>query len=388
MSSRENTAATASLLEAAKSGRLPSVALQAGYAVLDATPKLQADLMGQSLQIPMAQQNSGAVRTMATLPLYTGGRITRGIEAAAASLDAAKLYEVSDVQSLKLKVADSFVGVLRAGRILKVVESHVRSLEGHARDVQNLHEHGMVARSDLLSARVSLADARQKMLQAANGLDLAHAAYNRLLGRPLDQHVVLDDVFPDPAQQALPDALTERALSRRSELAALARQVEALRHQSGAVRGENRPQVALAGGYGYQENRYQVHEGQWMVTLGVSWNLFDGGVVGHRAAAIERQAAALALQREEIASIVALQVRQAWLDVQETGKRCTVTHSAIAQAEENLRVARDRYANGLSTHTEVLDAETLRASSELNHAHALFDAVIAGLRLKRITGEL
>ncbi|MFZ2390096.1 MAG: TolC family protein, partial [Polaromonas sp.] len=172
------------------------------------------------------------------------------------------------------------------------------------------------------------------------------------------------------------------------ELAALARQIDAMRHQAAAVRSETAPQVALSGGYGYQENRYQVHPGQWMVTLGAKWNLFDGGVASHRASAVERQAAALTEQRDELASLIALQVRQTWLDVQETRKRLVVTQSAIAQAEENLLVARDRYANGLATHTEVLDAETLRTGSESNHATALFDTALAGLRLKRATGEL
>jgi outer membrane protein TolC len=385
--SHENTAAAASLLEAARSTRLPNVALEAGYTAFDNTPAAKADFFGQSLQMPLAQRESAAYTAKASLPLYTGGRIERGIDAAAASLGAAKLGEAGDVQSLKLRVSEAYVGVLRAGRMLQVAESHVASLTAHARDVENRYTQGMVAKSDLLSAQVALADARQKALQAANGLDLARAAYNRLLGRPLDQVVALDDLSPGAAEQSLP-ALTERAISQRSELAALAQQVEALRYQAEAVRGENNPQVALSGGYGYQENRYQVHPGQWVVTLGAKWNLFDGGVVSHRASAVERQAMALAEQREELVSIVALQVRQAWLDVEETKKRILVTQSAIAQAEENLRVVRDRYGNGLSTHTEVLDAETLRANNEASHASALYDAALAGLRLKRAVGAL
>ncbi|MFZ2391306.1 TolC family protein [Rhodoferax sp.] len=385
--SHENTAAAASLLEAARSARLPNVALEAGYTALDNTPTAKAEFFGQSLQMPLAQKESGAYKAMASLPLYTGGRIERGIDAAAASLDAAKLGETGDVQNIKLRVSNAYVDVLRASRMLQVAESHVQSLEAHARDVRNLHEQGMVAKSDLLSAQVALADARQKALQVANGLDLARAAYNRLLGRPLDQVVALDDLSPGAAEQSLP-ALTERAISQRSELAALAQQIEALRHQAGAVRGENGPQVALSGGYGYQENRYQVNPGQWMVTLGAKWNLFDGGVVRHRANAVERQAAALTEQRDELASVIALQVRQTWLDVQETKKRLIVTQSAIAQAAENLFVVRDRYTNGLATHTEVLDAEVLRTGSETNHANALSDAALARLRLKRATGEL
>lgn len=109
---------------------------------------------------------------------------------------------------------------------------------------------------------------------------------------------------------------------------------------------------------------------------------------GHRAGAVERQAAALAEQREDLASVIGLQVRQAWLDVEEAAKRVEVTRSAIAQAEENLRVVRDRYADGLSTHSEVLDAETLRANSEANHAAARYDAALAGPRLKRAVGDL
>lgn len=382
--SRESSAAAASLLEAAKSARLPNVALEAGYTALGETPAAKVDFFGQ---MPLAQKGSAAYRAMATLPLYTGGRIERGIDAATAGMEAARLGESADAQNLKLRVADAYVSVLRAGRMLKVTESHVTSLQAHARDVGNLHEQGMVAKSDLLSVRVALADANQRKLQVANGLDLARAAYNRLLGRPLDQPVSLDDLAPEATQAQFP-VLTERALAQRSELAALARQIEALRHQAAAVRGETAPQVALSGGYGYQENRYQVHPGQWMVTLGAKWNLFDGGVAGHRASAVERQVAALTEQRDELASIIALQVRQTWLDVEETRKRLIVTQSAIAQAEENLLVARDRYANGLSTHTEVLDAETLRTGSESNHANALSDAALAGLRLKRATGEL
>jgi hypothetical protein len=36
----------------------------------------------------------------------------------------------------------------------------------------------------------------------------------------------------------------------------------------------------------------------------------------------------------------------------------------------------------------VLEAETLRVNSATNHANAIYDAVIAGLRLKYAIGEL
>ena len=380
---RENTAAAANMLEASKAMRMPNVALEAGHTALDNQPVLK---FGPSL-IPMADKESNGYKAVATLPIYTGGRIERGIDAANAALDAAKLGEVGDVQNLKLRVAEAYVNVLRAERGLGVAESHVISLEAHARDVANLHDQGMVARSAQLSARVALLDAKQKALQVGNQLDLARAAYNRLLGRNLDQPVTVEEFSGETKVTPL-SVLTEQAQTQRSELVAMGRQIEALRHQAAAVRGEGAPQVALAGGYGYQENQYQLHEGQWAVGIGVKWNVFDGGVIRQRGSAVERQAAALAEQREEVNSLIGLQVRQAWLDVQETRKRITVTESAITQAEENLRVARDRYVNGLAPHTEVLDAETMRVNCETNHANAVFDVLMATLRLKRATGDL
>jgi outer membrane protein TolC len=253
--------------------------------------------------------------------------------------------------------------------------------------VDNLFQQGMAAKSAQLSAQVVLLDARQQVLQASNSLDLARAAYNHLLGRALDQPVMLDELSLEPTDDTLA-VLTNRALDQRSELKVMDRQVAALRDQATAVRRETAPQVGLSGSYNYVQDRYLVHEDQWSVAVGIKWNVFDGGAARHRGSAIELQSSALFEQRDELALAIGLQVRQAWLDVQETRKRISVTQSAIAQAEENLRVVRDRYVNGLTPHTEVLEAETLRVNSTTNHANAVYDAVLAGLRLKYAIGEL
>ncbi len=385
--SRDNSAAAASQLAAAKSAHLPALETGADYFALTNLPELKADLLSQSFQIPLAQRNSVVYDATATLPIYTGGRIEHNIAAASSSLQAARLDEVAAEQNLRLRVAEAYVNVLRASRLLDVAENHVTSLEAHARDVDNLLQQGMATKNAQLSAQVALLDARQQVLQVANSSDLARAAYNRLLGRALDQPVVLDEISPESTDDGLA-ALTKRALDQRSELKAMDRQVAALRDQAVAVRRETAPQVGLSGSYDYLQDRYLVHEDQWSVAVGIKWNVFDGGAAHHRGSAVELQAAALSEQRDELTSVIELQVRQAWLDVQETRKRISVTQSASAQAEENLRVVRDRYVNGLTPHTEVLEAETLRVNSATNHANAVYDAVLASLRLKYALGEL
>jgi len=383
----ENSAVAAQQLQAAQAARLPGLLVAAGYTAMEDDPAFKADFGGASVTFPVAEKDSHAYRARVTLPLYTSGRITQGIGAANAALQASRTEVSAKTLDVKLAVAEAYVGVLRAARRHDVASSHVSSLQAHAADVQNYYEQGIVSRNDLLAAEVALADAQQSEIKVANVLDIARSAYNRLLGRALNASVSLADIQAQPLGLSL-EALSERAIKQRHELLFLQEQIRALRHRAAAFRAANGPQLALSGGYDYQENRYQLDEGLWSVNLGMQWQVFDGGVVHHSAQAVERHAAAVQEQFDDLRSRIALQVRQYWLDVQETAKRIPVTEKAIAQAEENLRVNRDRYEHGISTNTEVLDAETLRVASLYNHANATYDAVLASLRVKRSVAEL
>ena len=126
------------------------------------------------------------------------------------------------------------------------------------------------------------------------------------------------------------------------------------------------PQVTLRGEYSYLQDRYQVPEGIASGGVGVSWNLFDGGRNRFEARNLSEQAEAIRCRHEELESVIALDVRCAWLDVQETRRRLETTPEAIRQAEENLRVVHQRYRMGMATNTEVLEAETLRTQAWRN----------------------
>ncbi len=58
--------------------------------------------------------------TFASIPLYTGGKISRTIDAAGAQVGAQRSDELRYVLDLKLIVAEAYIGVLRARRNLQV----------------------------------------------------------------------------------------------------------------------------------------------------------------------------------------------------------------------------------------------------------------------------
>ncbi len=385
-SAQADTSASERQLHSARGQRLPDLNVSSGYTQFSETPAAKTQIAGQTAQFSTTQAGSVKAQAIASVPIFTSGRISHNIDAAEASLQAVQANEITSVLNIKMQVAEAYIGVLRMDSALQVAQSHVDSLTAHAKDVNNLFEQGMVARNDVLAANVELVNARQLVVQANNQLDIAKARYNQLLDRNLADAVKLAHQFPEAPQGSLTD-LSGNALKQRPELAALAQQIEALDQQAQSVKAGLLPQVAVNGGYQYQQNRYQAFEGMWMANVGMDWKIFDGSS-GHRSAALSRQALSLTEQRDDLAGMIGLQVRQAWLDIQETQKRIAVTRQAIAQADENLKVTIDRYQQGLSTNTEVLKAEDLRTVTHGNFNNANYDAALATLHLRRAVGVL
>jgi outer membrane protein TolC len=376
---------------AARAQRWPTLAVGGSYTWLDEAPAFDFAFAGLPLAPPPLFDGDDFAMGAATLsvPLFTGGRISSGIAAAEARGRGTGAQALGAEQDLRLAVADAYVGVLGARKALAVADSNVRTLESLAGDVGAMYERELVPKNELLAVQVALADARQNRLRAANAAEIAQASYNRRLGQPLDRPAVIEEVIPAP--ESLPDDLArliELALERRTELDALGEQARAYGQLAKVERSRVLPQISVSGGYNYLENQFLDDDAFLVAGVGVQWALFDGGVSRKRAAALERSRRATEEQRADVESLVALQVRQTWLDVDETQQRVRVTADAVDQAEENLRIARERYGAGLGTQTQLLEAETLRVQALTNRDNAALDAGLARLRLARAVGSL
>jgi len=386
LAAKANSQAAEQQLFAAEGQYLPQLNVRGGYTQLSETPTAQTEVDGRAAQFPISEAGNGNAEAIVSMPVFTSGRISHSIAAADASKQATEFNETTMALNIKLQVANAFIAIFRVEKALQVAESHVTSLKAHAKDVNNLYQQGMVARNDLLASQVSLSNAEQNVLQQENHLNIAEAHFNQLLNRELTTKVNLLEKFPEILQGDFA-TLSQEALTKRPELNALVLQAQALEQQAASVKAGLWPQVNISGGYQYQQNRYQTYEGMWMANATVEWKIYDGSTA-HRSDALTHQALALSAQRNDLISTIKLQVRQAWLDLQETQKRVQVAQKAINQADENLKVSTERYQQGIATNTEVLDAEDLRLRSYNNFNNARYDTAMANLNLRRALGIL
>jgi outer membrane protein TolC len=82
--------------------------------------------------------------------------------------------------------------------------------------------------------------------------------------------------------------------------------------------------------------------------------------------------ASLKITRDKVVDTVRLDVKDAYLNLQSSLQQIEVTKTAVNQAEENLRLQRLRYQEGVGTALEVLDAVTLLTTVQTNTWKALY----------------
>ncbi len=388
--SRSRSAGAQAAEKAARAERWPRLTVEAGYQRFDDAPAFSFPVGATDFSSPemVAGDDFLSGRARLEMPLFTAGRVSAGIEAARQAARSAGLADESVEQDLRLEVATAYTDVLRARKSLDAATAAVASLSAHAHDVAVMAEREAVARNDLLAARVTLAQAEHGRLQADNRVALALAAYNRLLGEPMDRAVDLA-ALPVPAPPAdSVEELVERARANRREIAGLAAESRSLAEQARSERAAGWPQIGLMADYQHLENQVLDTEDFSLLGVGFSWTVFDAGRISQRAGALRSASRAAAQDRDDLLSRVALQVRAAWLDLREAHARLALTRDAVEQAEENLRVARELYGVGLATNSVVLEAESLRLNAVSNRDNAILDVALRDLRLQRATGEL
>jgi len=390
-------AAVRSLAEAGRAGELaaraerwPKLTVDGSYQRFDDAPAFSFPVGTETFTSPELVGGDDFLmgRARLEMPLFTGGRVSAGIESAAQAARGAGLAEEGYAQDLRLAVATAYVDVLRGQRALRAAEAAVTSLSAHVQDVAVMVEQEAVARNDLLAARVTLADAEQARLRAANRHAVALAAYNRLLGEPLDRVPDLVEPAAQPPPAGSLDELVARAIAGRRDLAGLEARALALAGKADGARAGLWPQVGLVADYQHLENQVLDDDDFALLGVGFSWTVFDAGRTRQQANALRSASRAAARDRDDLESRVALEVRQAWLDLGEAEARVRLTRDAVEQADENLRVGRELYGVGLATNTVVLDAEALRLGAVGNHDTAVLDAILGSLRLRRTIGEL
>jgi outer membrane protein TolC len=159
--------------------------------------------------------------------------------------------------------------------------------------------------------------------------------------------------------------------------------------QAADARGGMLPQVNFHAAFEADRQRFYDRGGaNWLVSIGLRWNLFNG--FGDKAR-IEETRFALRrsmAERERADSAIRLQVRRAYAELRAAQQRIEAAQAVVAEAEESLRISQNRYEAGLSTITDLLRTETALLETRTRYLAAVRDQRMAAAMLELAAGTL
>jgi outer membrane protein TolC len=373
----------------------PSVALQGGYMRTNHVEEFAFVAPGQPRQVvyPDVPDN---VRTRIDLQwlFYTGGRLDHLERAARAEREATGEDLTAARADLRLETTRAFWALVTAREAESVFARSLESIASYVRDLRARLDQGLIPPNELLSAQAQESRQRVASIEATNARRIAEADMRRLMGTdgagPIEPMASLES---SPGASSDVTRLIADAIAQRSERRALTDRADAAQARVEAAKAGLLPQVSFNGGYDYARPNPRIfpRRGQWDdswdLSVNASWTLWDGGRV--RAERAEAAAVARAAQTRigDFDRQVTFEVRQRQLELESSRAAITAAGDGVRAALEAQRVLGERFKAGVSTNTEVLDAQTAVLQAELDRTRALASARLAEARLARAVGS-
>jgi len=322
--------------------------------------------------------------------LFDSGQTLSHQKAAKKLVTAADFQTEQARQDLIMEVVRAYYGVLVLQEDTKAADEALKTAEASAQRMESMHTAGLVVDSDLLSAKVFVAQMKDRQIRARNDLALAQMQLARLMGMAVDAQAAPEGGLTEPG--ALPRTVqewTQTALTERPALRAAELQEKAMNDETKATKAEFGPKIGL---FGTTERDAMTLGGpsgtNWTAGARLDFNVFAGGAQKARLAEAAANESKAKHNVEWFRSGIQMEVRKAYLDAEAAAQRASAAKDAADQAKESLRIVQNRYEAGLTTVTELLRSETAQLDARTGYLAALQDWQVARAQLEQAAGVL
>jgi outer membrane protein TolC len=304
------------------------------------------------------------------------------------SLEAARLTTRSARTFVIHVAATLYIDALASAARVDAAQAQLETASALYDQAQDLKRSGMVAGIDTLRAEVELNLERQRVTAARNDFEKSKLQLARAIGLPLGQNFNLDPNLPDIPQPDLSlEQAVEQAYRNRPDYQASLERVRAAEATRAAVRGGALPSVHFNADYGAIGLAPNDAEGTFTIFGGVNVPIFQGGRTRGRLLEADADLRSRRSEAEDLRASIYYDVRTAFLDLQSTREQLDVATRGRDLAAQELTQARDRFAAGIGSHIEVVQAQQAVAVANERFISAQYGFDLAKGALIRGLGE-
>lgn len=300
-------------------------------------------------------------------------------------------------QEVLFTVARLYFGAVGLKESIDVRVALLETMRAHETDARGRFERGVAPRLAVLKAELDRIHAEKELLAARNAYQVAKLAVAALLDRDHAFEVTRPEPVPLPPEW---DALVSSGASGISGtgpddgLVAQRPDVRAARENQKLAKHVRQwdwtayaPNLGLSGQYQLSNvqgffNSY----GLWAVTVGLSWNLFDGGLREVQRRENVAQLAQAEAEARATDNRARTELRRAALELQNTRASLELAEKQLELAREAHEVARGSFDAGAATWLEVSDAHASLLAAELGKVAEELNVQLATLDLLKAAG--
>ncbi|MCX5795493.1 MAG: TolC family protein [Elusimicrobia bacterium] len=295
---------------------------------------------------------------------------------------AAALEERLAVEQVAAAAALAYVELFRARQAIASAEADVGlslSLRQLAEDKKHA---GTAAGIDVARAKTREAEEKLALLEARNVAQEAEVRLLRVVCLPLDRSVVLKDA-PSfaPSEPLQTEAALQAARADRWELRIAEERFSSARSQWRAEQSQRLPSVVLTGDVGLSgpDPDYRART-TGSAGAALQLPIFAGGAITGRVREADSRKAAAEARLDSLRAQVDEDVRLAIIDLGAAVERVDTASEVARLAEDELAMARDRFAAGVADNVELLNSQTA-----LTHARDVRVSSLARYQAARIS---
>lgn len=332
--------------------------LQSGMIPSDYIPSISQMLSGAmaaSWALPLQDRSLGFVGGDVTVPLWMGGKINAANRAARINEQTARSQGIQQRNALVSELVERYYGLALAQQVVVVRQQVVDGVRKHLEDAAALEAQGMISRSEKLYVEFKMSEAERDLQNAQSQVETIAAALNSTIGQtddyqPVTAMFILERIEPLDHFRTL--------AAERNPLLDQVDQKRRLAYEGvRAQRSSFLPQVVAMGGMSFYD--YQVSKvlPRWAVGVGVNFKLFDGLNREYKYSAAKQTVRRVEALQDKAGNDISVLVEKLYNQMENYRTQMASIEASLAFAEEYLKTKNAAFLEGMSSSTDLIDAE-------------------------------
>lgn len=310
------------------------------------------------------------------------------------TLNSAKFLEKSSKFLLRAKREDiifstknAYILLLNNTKSFLTYEDAYKLFDKQYLDAKIKFEQGLLAKNDLLQVHVNLLGAQQNVINAKKDLKIAKLNLSNILGGTDLSNENIEDLKQIDFEDKKYD---KKALEKRSEIQALKMNIESYKSLEKAQKGSFLPVIDAS----YSARKYGDDSGlssredypghQETATVTASWNLYNGGVNYSQIKIYLAQKKELLSKLQRTSLDINLQYESAILELDVAKQNFKTSKLGLEQARENYNIVNNRFNEGISSTTDLVDANYLLTKAKQRYFNSYYNTFLSIAALNRI----